>query len=116
MLVLFGDNEHTFIEWADTTAELNQLEEKWTAKVNDYSLPIPDFKHWEQEAKKGKCYALRLRIENNGQGYTIDEEGITKDRYESIIEVNQDMSRNRFERIIGLMKNLPHDVGDSSKT
>lgn len=110
LLVLFGDNERMFFEWADTAAELQQLEEKWTAKVNDYSLPVPDFKHWEQEAKEGKCYALCLRIENCGQGYTMDEEGITKDRYESIIEVNQDMARNRFEESIKLMKNLPNDV------
>ncbi len=115
LLVLFGDKERTFIEWADTASELKQLEDYWTAKLNDYSLPKPDFKHWKQEAKKGKCYALRLRIENDGQGYAMDEEGITKDRYDSIIEVNKDMCRNRLEETIRLMRNLPYDVMDKSE-
>lgn len=116
LLVLYGDNEHSFVEYTDTPSDLKRLEDKYTAIFSAYSLPKPNFKHWKQEAKKGKCYALLLRIEQIQDTVTMTQKALTKESYDTAIETMKDMRDNRMSKTIALRRNLPRDINDDSQT
>jgi hypothetical protein len=63
-----------------------------------------------------KVLPLLLRIEKIKGSINITKKALSKDQYDTTIEIHKDIYDNRMGRTIALLKNLPRDDKEDSQT